>query len=215
MTYQEVYTECIDLRFNNLTLKVAQVKKWVNWAEIWVWNAAPWVFKRVPPASLTITALDNTPTMPPDFGKARRLYDYLGDRLEYHDPDEFDDLFEGDIIANRTGEPTDYTVRNRQIELAPIPQTNRTYKLPYRRRYSHLNNVDTVVAGVMSATTDKPIWDVEHHYLLVPTALILGMKLEVDQTAESLRNQRDEMLAAMKEELVGGVENEPTFWGGP
>ena len=215
MTYVEIYTEVVNLRFSTQTVKLAQVKKWVNQAEIAVWDAAPWVFKRVAAANLTIGAGNNKPTSPADFGKARHLYDYLGAPLTYHEPDDFEDLFEADLINGVTGEPSDYTVINRQIHLAPIPQTGRTYKLSYRRRYAHLNGALATVAGVMGTDTDQPIWDSEFHYILVPWAMILGQKLEGDPTAEDLRNQRDEMLAAMKEDLVGGVEGELVQWGGP
>jgi hypothetical protein len=214
VTYADIYGEVAALRFNTQTTKLAQVKKWVGQAEIAVWNAANWSFKRMPPTDLAVVAGDNTPTMPADFGKAHRLYDYLGDPVTYYAPDEFFLRNEADIVNGNRGEPTEYTVVNRQIQLAPIPQTSRTFKASYRRRYSHLNAALTTVAGVMSVDTDTPIWDSEFHYILVPWAMILGEKLEADPTANDLRQERDEMLARMVAELVGGEVNELRFWGG-
>jgi hypothetical protein len=214
VTYADIYGEVASLRFNTQATKLAQVKRWVNQAEIAVWNAAPWSFKRVAPASLAVVAGTNTPTMPADFGKAHRLYDYLGDPISYVAPDEFFLRNEEDIVAGNRGEPSEYTIVNRAVHLAPIPQTSRTFKLSYRRRYAHLNAAMATVAGVMSIDTDLPIWDAEFHYILVPWAMILGEKLEADSTANDLRQERDEMLARMISELVGGEVNEIRQWGG-
>lgn len=219
MTFQQIYTELTDLRFNTQATKLAQVKKWVNQAEIALWNAADWSFKRVAPANLAIVAGNNTPTMPADFGKAIRLYDYNGDPLTWHDPAEFTDIFEEDIVRGTTGEPCDYTVVNRAVHLAPIPQTSRTYKLGYRRRYAHLNGAAATVAGVMSSDTDTPIWDSEHHYILVPWAMRIGQTLETDPTAAGLETliaglKTTSMFEAMVEELVGGQTGELRQWSG-
>ncbi len=210
MNYQAIYTEIVNIRFNSQASKIAQVKSWVGQAEVAVWNAADWHFKRVPIANLTVTA--GIATEPPDFSKAKRLYDPRGARLEYLEPDVFEEAFISDPntpVANASH----YTVINRQILVAPY-ETG-TFKLAYRRRYAHLNNGGSVIAGLMSADTDTPIWDPEFHYLLVPWALILGMKLENDPSAEAIRNQRDEMLAGMVSELVGGQEGEPLQYGYP
>jgi hypothetical protein len=214
VTFAQIYTELTDLRWNTQATKLAQVKRWVNQAEIAVWNAAPWIFKRVPPVSAAVTAGINSLTMPADFGKVHRLYDYLGDPVTYYAPDEFYLRNEDDQVADRRGEPTEYTVVNRTIYLAPIPQTSRSFKLTYRRRYAHYNNVASVIAGVMSVDTDTPLWDSEFHYILVPWAMILGQKLEQDPTGDALRQERDEMLARMISELVGGEVNEIRQWGG-
>lgn len=213
MNYAAIYGEVVDLRFNSQATKLAQVKRWVNQAEIAVWNAADWSFKRVAPTDIAVTVGNTSPSEPTDFGKAHRLYDYLGDPVTYYAPDQFFLRNEEDIVAGRTGEPTEYTVVNRQIQLAPIPQSSRTYKLSYRRRYTHLNTIPAPVAGVMSVDTDTPIWDSEFHYILVLWAMMLGETLEADPTADSLRAQRDEMLARMISELVGGEVGEVVQWG--
>src|SRR5262245_17945946 len=182
MTAQEIWDELVNLRFNSATIKLAQVKKWVSQAEIAVWNAADWEFKRVPLTNLTVANGDATE--PADFGKVRRLRNALGDDLVYMNPDEFEDMYRtGPTIPTGVGEA--YTVINRQILCGP--KETATYQLSYRRRYTHLNTGGSAVQGVMSVSTDTPIWDSEFHYILVPWAMMLGEKLEDDPTSEMLR----------------------------
>jgi len=211
VNYLAIYSEVINLRFNNQTGKTAQVKSWVGQAEIALWNAADWNFKRVPLAQLSVVA--GVATEPADFGKAKRLFDPRGSRLEYLEPDVFEEAFMAEPTP-QVANATHYTVINRQIIVAP-QETSIAFKLSYRRRYAHLNSGGATVAGLMSSDTDTPIWDSEFHYLLVPWAIILGEKLEKDPTAESLRAQRDEMLAGMISELTGGQEGEPIQYGYP
>lgn len=208
MNYQAIYQECIDLRFNNLTAKVAQVKKWVNQAEIAVWNSADWEFKRIPAATVAVTA--GAVTEPSDFGKVHRLWNANGDELLYVPPDEFESTYSVGPQAGGIGEA--YTVINRAVQVGPA-ETSLGYKMSYRCRYTHLASGGGRANGVMSADTDTPLWDSEFHYLLVPWAIMLGQKLEYDPTAEYLRVQRDEMLAAMKDELVLGQEEPQAAWG--
>lgn len=210
MNYQAIYTEIVNLRFNSDAGKIAQVKNWVGQAEIAAWNAADWDFKRVPLANLSVTA--GIATEPADLGKVRVLEDPRGDALEYLEPDIFERAFA--TSADFPGIADFYTVINRQI-LIGSTETG-TFKLAYRRRYTHLNNAGQPVQGLMSADTDTPIWDSEFHYVLVPWAMILGMKLENDPSAEGLRNQRDEMLGWMMDEhLGGGVEGRVMQYGAP
>jgi hypothetical protein len=211
MNYAAIYGEVTNLRFNTDTAKVAQVKSWVGQAEIACWNSADWDFKRVPMANLTVTA--GVATEPADLGKVRVLCDPRGAPLEYLEPDIFEREFlsAAGLLPNIADY---YTVIARQI-IVGSTETG-TFKLSYRRRYTHLNNGGTPVQGLMSADTDTPIWDSELHYLLVPWALILGEKLEADPNAESLRGQRDEMLGWMMDEhLGGGVEARTVQYGSP
>lgn len=215
--FSDIYGEVRDLRFNSNAAKVAQCKRWVNQAEISLWNAAPWTFKRMPATNLTVTA--GVASEPADFGKVIRLYDPRGYELPYMRPDEFEEDFTAPSPVP-AGNAEAYTVINRQIIVGP-GETG-TFKLAYRRRYSHFDNDPTpgvVAPGVMSADTDTPIWDSEHHYILVPWAMRLGEVLEADpnsgqleQVVEGLKTMS--MFQAMREELCAGVAEQIPVWGG-
>ncbi len=213
MTFADIYNEVVNLRFNNQATKLAQVKKWVNQAEIALWNAADWEFKRVPAANVTVTS--GAAAEPSDFGKALRLYDTYGFEVPYLEPDDFEEQFTAPVPAV-TGNAEAYTVINRQIIVGPAQSG--TFKLAYRRRYAHKDLTDAVTAGVMSVDTDKPLWDSEHHYILVPWAMRLGETMEADPTARSLETiigglKEMSMFEAMREELVGGVAEQVAVWG--
>src|SRR5262245_42193582 len=124
MTFQQLYTELTDMRFNTQAVKLAECKRWVNAAEIAVWNAADWVFKRVPRASLAVVTGNNTPTMPTDFARAIRVYDNNGVRLDYREPDLFEEMFP---TGGANAAPTSYTVINRQVYLGPTPNGTVTF----------------------------------------------------------------------------------------
>lgn len=209
MTFQQIYTELTDLRFNTQATKLAEVKRWVNQAEIKIWNSADWAFKRVPGVAMTVTA--GAATEPADFGKANRLYDPRGDEVPYMLPDEFEENYIAPVPVP-TGNAEAYTVIDRQIIVGP-GETG-SFRLSYTRRYTKRNSGGAATQGVMSADLDTPYWDSEHHYVLVPWALILGEKLEADPTAEFLRSERDELLDAMKQELISTVDHQIMVWGG-
>ena len=212
MTFLQIYTEVVNLRFNGNATKLAQVKNWVNQAEIAVWNAADWVFKRQPLTNLTIT--NGTATEPADFGKAIDVYNALMDKLAYLPPSDFEQQYLAQIPVP-TGPGEAFTVINRQILTGP--KESGTYQMSYRRRYAHLNGIATVTAGVMTADTDTPLWDSEFHYILVPWAIRLGKLLEDDPSAslddQVLLGLSDiGMFKAMKDELVEGVQDEFAVW---
>lgn len=214
MTAQDVWDELTNLRFNTQTIKLAQVKKWTSQAEIALWNAADWSFKRMPMASLTV--IGGAATEPTDLGKVHRVYDINGVRLPYMLPDDFEEAYIAPTPAP-TGVAEAYTVINRQITIGP--SQSGTFKISYRRRYAHLNTGGSVVAGVMSVGTDTPIWDSEHHYILVPWAMRIGEILEADPTAAGMEQliegmRTTSMFQAMVEELAGeNVDGETLVWG--
>lgn len=209
MTFQQLYLELIDLHFGTQEVRPKQVKGWINTAEVAVWNAAPWEFKRVSAASLTVTA--GAASEPADFGKAIRVYDTFGDELEYLPPDEFEENYVAPV-PGPSGNAEAYTVIDRQILVGP-PQSG-TFKLAYQRRYSHKADGGAVTAGVMNSDLDTPLWDPEHHYILVPWAMLLGARLENDEAALALSDERDRLLKAMREEHVGGTADQIAVWGG-
>lgn len=213
MTAQELWDELTNLRFNTQATKLAQVKKWLGVAEVSLWNAADWNFKRVPVTNLTVTA--GAASEPTDFGKARRLYNGDGQPMAYLSPDEFEATYSvGATLPTGIGEA--YTVINRQILVGP--SNSGTYKLSYQRRYTHLADGSTPTVGLMNSANDTPLWDSEHHYILVPWAMRLGEVLEDDPTAATLETvieglRTTSMFQAMKEELAGeGVIDEFQVW---
>jgi hypothetical protein len=210
MNYQAIYTEAVNLRFNGSTTKLAQVKNWVNLAEVEVWDAADWNFKRVPVTNLTVTS--GVATVPADFSKGIQMYDSSGSPLIYLRPDDFEYAYKVGNPATGTL-PYAWTVIDRNIYVGP--SVSGTFKLAYRRRYTKRNSGGTPTQGVMSADTDTPYWDSEFHYVLVPAAIVIGMKLENDPTVNDMIPMRDEILARMMNELVGTVEKQVEFWGDP
>lgn len=220
MTFQQLFLECIDLHFMPEDVKPSNVKRWVNLAEMELWNAADWVFKRVAASSLPIVAGSRTPVMPTDFGKTRVLVDNNGDELKYLDPQDWERAYAADTS---TGPPHEFTVINRQIFVGPTPSASATFKHGYRRRYAHLNAASAVVAGTMALGDDVPLWDVEFHYVLVPWAMLLGGTLtdqvafargHVFSYASVFESQRDDALEAMKDELaLSGVEAQTLQYG--
>lgn len=214
MTYQEIYNAVADIRFNRSTSKIAQIKQWVNAAELFTWNAGDFVFKRVAAQTLVISAGSRTPLMPTTagflFAKSIGLYDDQGAKLTYLPPDEWEEAF---LPDTSTGIPAYYTVINRQLYLGPTPDSTRSFKFSYQRRYCHLNNAAAVVDGTMSADTDTPLWDSEHHYQLVPRAIVIGAKLEGDPLPQNYLEEADALLQAMVADLVGGESLEAVKWG--
>jgi hypothetical protein len=210
LTFSTIYNEVADVRFSRDANKITQIKRWVNAAELELWNKADWVFKRVPAASLAIVAGNRLPAMPADYGKTRSLIDNNGEPLNYMDPQEFDDAYAADTSS---GPPSDFTVVNRQIYVGPTPSASVTFKHGYRRRYAHLDNASAVVAGVMSVDTDKPIWDIEHHFVLVPLAIVIGARMENDPAPQVYKDAADELIEAMRSDLFGGVEAQTIQYG--
>lgn len=214
MTRLQIKDELVNLRWNTSSVKVAQIYNWIAQAEIAVWNAADWVFKRVPATNLTVTS--GAATEPSDFDKAIRLWNSDGQPLSYLQPNEFEDLYSvGATSPTGTGEA--YTVINRQIIVGP--SNSGTYKLSYQRRYSHLaDGGPSVATGPMNSDNDTPLWDSEHHYILVPWAMRIGELLEDDPTAAALDLLVDDlkqgwMFRAMKAQLAtGGVIDEFQVW---
>lgn len=208
MTFNGIYTEAANIRFNSASAELARVKNWVNAAELEVWNYADWVFKRVRAANLTVVA--GVATMPADFGKALALYDPNGSELEWLPPDDFERWYS--VGTPPVGSGQAYTVINRQILVGPADSA--TYKLAYRRRYTHFAAGSVATAGVMSLDTDFPLWDSEFHYVLVPLAIVCGARLENDPVPQNYQEQADRLLATMVDELrEPGAEGAVQVWG--
>lgn len=208
MTYKQLQDEVIALRFNES--KRASIKSWLNLRYAWVWDQAEWVFKRVPPTALAVANGSRTPAMPTDLADVEQVFDDQGATLEELDPDSWDSAFQWDSSSGRPGY---YTTVNRQLYLGPTPNAAYSFKLSYRRRLSHVDSITGITGGIMVEDTDQPIWSAEYDYLLVLEAAMLGMQLEKDDGWAQLKPQRDELLAAMIEDLTDGADTPVVQWG--
>ena len=198
LTYTALQNAVLGRRFPESQRNNA--KRWLATAYVDVWSAADWTFKRVSRAALTMTAGDSTPAMPADFGRVIELYDDSGVPLTNLAQDEFEYRY-GDLLLNsQTGLPEAYTVVNRQIEVAPLP-AGTTFRLSYWRRVSHKEANGAVSAGYMDEEDDAPLWD-DHHSVLIPRAVAIGLQELNDPTWEASQAEYERQLSRMKEDYV-------------
>lgn len=211
MTFKALQDEVIALRFDDS--RRASVKSWLNTRYAALWALEDWHFKHVKGAALAITAGDATPTMPSDFAKSEGLYDHNGDRLTYIDPDVYRDAYLNPNVS-AADPPCDYAVIDRELWLGPAPSANRTFTLAYERRLSHIDGPSGLAAaGVMVNDSDQAIWEAEYDYLLVLEAAMFGQQLLNDPTWTMLQPQRDELLEAMRRDLITQQHGELEVWG--
>lgn len=197
MTYDEIQDEIVNIRFGETHR--SYVRNWINTRYAWIWAAGDWHFKKVHNEDLAVTAADQTPTMPSAYNRTLRVWDDNGSELTYHTPENFGLLY-SDLTA--TGRPDAYTVVNRQMYLADIPDASYTFKHSYERGVCHLADGSTVTSGFMNTDNDTPVWPAEHHYLLVVGGMATGLKLKNDPTWPAIEEEFTSLLAAMKDDLL-------------
>jgi hypothetical protein len=197
MTYDDIQDEVINARFKET--QRTSVRHWINQRYAWIWAAGDWHFKKVFNEALEVSAADTTPTMPGGYNRTLRLYDDLGTALMYLSPEEFSTSF-SDLTT--TGRPSFYTVVNRELQLAPIPDTSYTFKHSYERTVCHLADGSTVTTGLMNSDNDTPVWPSEHHFILVIGAIATGLKIENDPTYLALEEEFNAAYMAMKDDLL-------------
>lgn len=178
------------------------VKSWINMRSQLIWAVADWPFKRMGPVDLTVTTSDATPTLPADFHRPHRIYDDSGLPVVWMDEDSFNASFMGGIVDGITGPPDSFKWVDDVITLYPTPDTSYTYKLVYDRRHSYLDSGTTPTAGLMSGDTDTPLWDAEHHYMLVHGAMATGLRLENDPTYPAVEEEFQSALQLMREHYL-------------
>lgn len=203
MIYKDLQDAVIRGRFNEGDR--TDVKLWLGWAYQRIWNAADWDFRDAR-SSFTVVTTGPTP-VPSDFGREREMFDDQGDLLDYLPPTEFDVLSQGNGAT--VSRPEVYTRRNRSFEFLPSPDGAYTFEVSYRRRLCHLNDLDEVVAGLLSDDNDRPIWDEDEGYdgYLITQAKATGAALNGDPTSALVK---DEAAA-----LFGALMNERAAYGGP
>lgn len=202
MNYLALQDAVLGTRFD--TSQRPQAKQWILavYARIWALEDE-WIFKRVGPTSITVTAgVELAAGLPTDLDDVVAVYDNYGTELERLSPDEYDALVLPDALASTRGIPTVYKVVNRLIYLGPPSNANYTYKVVYTRLLSRFNLANAITVGELQSDTDYPLWDNQHHYVLALGATALGLKIENDPSFGGLDDEYGNALAAMRQDLV-------------
>lgn len=208
LTYLNLQDAVLGRRFPASTQR-ENAKRWLETAYYDVWSAADWTFKRVSFVNLAVTSGDPTPTMPSDYLDTIELYDSSGVRLERLSQERFEREYGDVLVGGSVGSPSVYTVVDRQIILAPAPQTA-TFRHSYWRRVSHKNSSGAVVAGPLSADTDTPLWD-DHQAVLIPRAVAIGLIELNDPTWQEAQGEYERQLSRMREDYE---QRQPAYqWG--
>ena len=203
MTFQEIYTEILAARFKSS--QTAAIKRWVNLREAQIWAAAEWPWKIVGPTALTITAADNTPTLPTDLFTPLAVYDDLGNSLSYSTQREFDDLYLQQSIDNVQNRPSAFKWNNGVLTLSAVPDASYSFQISYLRTQSHFATGGAVTSGPMVADSDYPLFDSSWHEILVLGGMSTGLKIENDPTWESLESEFGLMLNSMGDYYLPAV----------
>jgi hypothetical protein len=205
LTYSDLLDAIRERRFPSSS----PAAQWLAAAYADVWNAHNWTFKEVSRAAFYTTAdgtstgaASPTPLMPAAFGRARALYDDQGCALVELDQGEFERRYTPYLTPSVvTGRPEAFMVVNRQITLAPTPDSKYAFTLSYRRRLATRTAGGAVQAGFFQNNTDLPLWD-DHHYLLVLRAKLIGLRDRSDPTASDLQGEYGQLLEAMREDYT-------------
>jgi hypothetical protein len=176
-----------------------EVKKWLNDRYAEVWGLEDWTFRKAV-APLAVTASDDTPVMPTDFGIALQLWNETGAKVPYVDPDTF---FLAHLSATASlGNPSRFTVLNRQIYLDPTPGATSTWQVYYEKAL-------TLLVGDAAV----PLLPVEHHYMLVHGAEATGQVRVQDFTYQFSEQRWQNQLQAMKRNYLADQRGETGQWG--
>src|SRR2546423_10183619 len=135
MLFRQLQDEVIALRFTGDESRRASVKSWINLSYAAIWAMHDWHFKHVKGVNMSVTAGDNTPTVPSDFAKAEGLYDANGNRITFLDEATFNDSYLDPRVGS--GLVAEYSVIDRELWLGPTPSSSSTFTLSYERRLAH------------------------------------------------------------------------------
>jgi hypothetical protein len=197
-----------------------QMKDWAIAAYAYVWNAADWQFKKVTAASLSVSASNDAPTLPTDFGDSLKVWDQYGNRLQHLDPDEFEDYYRPDKINGTPGQPEAFKLTNRLLTLGPTPNVSATFRVSYDRRLCTYQSDGTTLrvggfASASAADTDIPLWEESHHEVLVWKIMEIGGSAESDNSAVMWSETVNDLLGAMIEDLAATKVAPKRNWGKP
>lgn len=205
MNFKELQDEVISIRFREG--QRSSIKHWLNLRSQLIWASSEWPFKHMGPVNLAVSNGDATPTLPTDFHRPISVFDDAGFELPWFTPHEFDNSFEAGNLSGTTGAPDSFKWVDDVITVYPTPDADYTYRLVYERRHTYLDSGTTPTAGLMSGDTDAPIWDSEHHYLLVHGAVATGLRLENDPTFPAIEEEFQAGLQLMREHYLPAIES--------
>jgi hypothetical protein len=204
MNYLAIQTAVIGNRFDSSQL--TDIKTWIQTTYTRIWEVEDaWNFKQMGPVALAIVSGNQVPVLPADFADVEDVYDDKGYRLTYFSPEEFDESDLSLAVNATVAKPNAYKLVNGKITVSPKPDAAYTFQLTYERAISSKVAAGTDQLGQMTADTDLPLWDANHHEVIVLGAQVLGLATESDLTGFMLQDQFDRSLAAMQSALV--IEN--------
>lgn len=205
MTHKELQDAVLGRRFPGASQR-ENAKRWLRTAYSDVWAAHDWSFKRVSLADVTVLT-GGLLSLPTDFGREIGVYTDQGSRLVQVAQDRFEEEF----LVSELGTARAFMAVNRQITVAPV-SVGATYQLSYERRVAHLESDGTTVsAGFMDEDSDTPLWLEEHHSLLVPRAMVIGLQEINDPSWEPLQDEYERQLDRMRKDLQ--VTRPAIQWG--
>lgn len=196
MTLAEIADEVRRARFT--AAGTGEPESWVRHAYGRVWSAEEWTFKRVGPTAFPVSA--GATDLPDDADRVLVLTDPEQEEpLTYVEPGDFDRYLSPGLPA---GGPSWFTIYNRQIVVAPVPDGGYTFDLSYQRRLSHFNVSAEPVAGHMVAGDDSPLWPDDHHDILITGGLVRGLQLKNDPTWPPLADEFRQQLQDMRDSYL-------------
>jgi len=198
VTFKDIQDECVVFRFGEIRRN--SVKLWINRRMQAIWGESEWPFKRVN-RELVQTDLSGSIFMPIGFRRAIALEDPDGNVLTYMVPEEFRNSYPLNQVTNAP--PSVYTTWNGKIITDTNPGGPGTqFYLSYLRRICCYQTGGILKEGLLVNDDDSPIWDPEHHFLLVLGASATGLKLENDFTWNALEDEFTAALTEMKDDLM-------------
>jgi hypothetical protein len=198
LNFKELQDECVVFRFGENRRN--SIKLWLNRRMQAVWGEAEWPFKRVNRQDV-LTDTNGQLVMPVGFRRAIAVEDNQGNALEYMVAEEFRENFQWNQV--NLAPPSTYTTWNGQVLFDSNPGgIGIGFKLSYIRRICCYQSPGELKEGLMVNDNDTPLWDPEHHFLLVLGATSTGLKLENDFTWSALEDEFGMALTEMKDDLL-------------
>lgn len=223
MTYQDIYTTVQNIRFDLsfvTGLGTGGIKDWVKAREEEVWMYAPWPLKQSGAYTVTISGSGfPLPAAFTEYTAAMELYNALGDKLEYMDTDELEQLVASYGTTTPSGGPQFWTIEQTSsggVVTAAVKMDQADNGASYKvRGWSGpicRSSSSAYKLGVMSATTDLPWWDV-NHYFLVSGAVALGKRHHGDPSWQEDEQDFQAGLQRLEDTIIG-TRTPLTQWGG-
>jgi hypothetical protein len=167
-----------------------------------------WDFRRIGPAALTVAAGVETPTLDKDganvvlAAEVVGVFDDNGCALERLHPDEFNRCFRQDFVQNNRDRPWAYKWENGVLTLGPRPDASYSFTYVYDRQVGFLAAGTTFTVGYMTAGSDTPAWDANHHQALVWMAREIAFEEQGNPYASTAHDQAGFALQSMEAALL-------------